>query len=136
MSPVLYMCYGNKMRVKFRQSWVNIEKNNRFVDRVLILSVPAALVLVFLAVLDIISPLLAVFSYAAIVMFNLIFLLPVTVELQQLRRYISSLASGGEVRDDAVELLMNARITIVHRSSTIGNTVNIRACLHDMQSLG
>ena len=98
------MCYGNKMRVKFRQSWVNIEKNNRFVDRVLILSVPAALVLVFLAVLDIISPLLAVFSYAAIVMFNLIFLLPVTVELQQLRRYISSLASGGEVRDDAVEL--------------------------------
>ena len=104
MSPVLYMCYGNKMRVKFRQSWVNIEKNNRFVDRVLILSVPAALVLVFLAVLDIISPLLAVFSYAAIVMFNLIFLLPVTVELQQLRRYISSLASGGEVRDDAVAL--------------------------------
>lgn len=98
------MCYGNKMRVKFRQSWVNIEKNNRFVDRVLILSVPAALVLVFLTVLDIISPLLAVFSYAAIVMFNLIFLLPVTVELQQLRRYISSLASGGEVRDDAVEL--------------------------------
>lgn len=32
--------------------------------------------------------------------------------------------------DDAVELLMNARITIVHRSSTIGTrSISVHACM-------
>ena len=92
------------MRLKFRHSWVNIEKNNRFADRVLFLSVPSAFVLLVLAALKIISPWLAILSYAAIVVFNLILLLPVTLELQQLRRYISSLASGGDISDDSIKL--------------------------------
>ena len=35
------------MHLKFKRSWLNIEKNNRFIDRVLILSVPSAFVLGF-----------------------------------------------------------------------------------------
>ena len=92
------------MHLKFKRSWLNIEKNNRFIDRVLILSVPSAFVLGFLGVFNIISPWLAVFSYAAIVSFNLVLLLPVTLELQQLRRYVSSLASGGDINDSGMKL--------------------------------
>ncbi len=92
------------MHLKFKRSWLNIEKNNRFIDRVLILSVPSAFVLGFLGAFNIISPWLAVFSYAAIVSFNLVLLLPVTLELQQLRRYVSSLASGGDINDSSMNL--------------------------------
>ena len=77
-----------------------IEKDNKFVSRVLMLSVPAALVLFMLVALNILPPLFAVISYGSIVLFNFIFLFPITSEMQILKDYIASLASGGDASSD------------------------------------
>ncbi len=82
----------------------DIEKSNKFVDRILFLSLPSALVFIMLAVLNLISPMLAIVSYAVIIVFNTILLFPITFELQQLRRYISSLAQGEAVDEQNMKL--------------------------------
>lgn len=82
----------------------DIEKSNKFVDRILFLSLPSALVFIMLAVLNLMSPLLAIVSYAVIIVFNTILLFPITFELQQLRRYISSLAQGESVDGQNIKL--------------------------------
>lgn len=74
--------------------WLGIEKNSNFVTRVLILSLPSALVFILLSVLNLLTPYWAVVSYALIVVFNMIFLLPISFELQQLKKYINKLALG------------------------------------------
>ena len=53
------------MIFKRRYALFDIEKNNRFVDRILFLSLPSALVFIMLAVLRLISPMLAIVSYVA-----------------------------------------------------------------------
>ena len=97
------------MRLKRRYKWLNIEQNNKFVDRILFLSVPSALVLMILAIFRIVSPLTATLSYAAIVVFNSVLLLPITFELQQLKKYIASLASGADVNEE--EMVLSAKET-------------------------
>ena len=82
------------MKLKRRYKWLNIERNNKFVNRILFLSIPSALVLLVLAIFNIVSPLIAVLTYAAILVFNSALLLPINFELQQLKKYTSSLASG------------------------------------------
>lgn len=72
----------------------NIEKNTQFVDRVLFLSLPSALVFIMLVALKLITPTLAVISYATIIFFNIVFLFPITFELQQLKKYITTLSRG------------------------------------------
>ena len=82
----------------------DIEKSNKFVDRIIFLSLPSALVFIMLAALHLMSPLLAIASYAVIIVFNTILLFPITFELQQLKRYISSLAQGESVDDQNIKL--------------------------------
>ena len=89
---------------KRRYALFNIEKSNKFVDRILFLSLPSALVFVMLAGLKLITPLLAVISYATIIIFNTVLLFPITFELQQLRKYISSLAKGEEIDGQEMKL--------------------------------
>ncbi len=71
---------------------LEIEKNSNFSQRVLVLSVPAAVVFTMLTAFNFLSPLSAVLSYLAIVIFNLIFLSPLTLELQRLKKYINNLS--------------------------------------------
>ncbi|MBR6408698.1 MAG: PAS domain-containing protein [Alphaproteobacteria bacterium] len=79
----------------FKKSGVwEIEKNSKFSERVLVLSVPSAIVFMLLVVLQFLSPLSAVLSYGAIVIFNMIFLSPISIELQRLKKYINNLAQG------------------------------------------
>jgi len=79
-----------------------IKKSPKFSERVLILSVPAAFVFTLLVGLRFLTPLLAILSYTVIVIFNLIFLSPLTIELQNLKKYINSLAQ--EIPTEDVKL--------------------------------
>lgn len=53
--------FGNRNKI------FNIEKNTQFVDRVLFLSLPSALVFIMLVALRLITPTLAIISYATII---------------------------------------------------------------------
>ena len=87
-----------------RSKIFNIEKNTQFVDRVLFLSLPSALVFIMLVALRLITPTLAIISYATIIFFNIVFLFPITFELQQLKRYITTLSRGEDFDEKLMTL--------------------------------
>lgn len=91
----------------------NIEKSNKFVNRVLALSIPSVMVFIMLVSLGLITPMLAIISYATIIMFNAVFLFPITSELQQLRRYIIKMAKGEDFDEQAMSLSENEAKEIV-----------------------
>jgi len=74
-----------------------IEKDSSFSARVLVLSLPAAIVFLILSGFGFLAPIYAVLSYIFIVLFNMIFLSPITIELQRLKKYINKLAEGDDV---------------------------------------
>ena len=76
-----------------------IEKDSSFAARVLVLSAPAAIVFVILAIFGFLAPFSAILSYVFIVLFNMIFLSPMTLELQHLKKYINKLALGENIED-------------------------------------
>lgn len=82
----------------------DIEKDEKFADRVLFLSLPSALVFIMLVALKLLPATLAVISYATIIMFNAIFLFPITFEMQQIKRYIVNLASGENAEEKNINL--------------------------------
>ena len=67
---------------------LGIDKNSGFALRVLVLSVPAGLIFLILGMFDILSISLALGSYMCILFFNTVFLLPMSAELQQIKKYI------------------------------------------------
>lgn len=81
-----------------------IEKDTKFAARILFLSVPTALVFMTLVLFGLVSPLLAVLSLAAVVIFNIVMLFPITYEMQQIRKYISQLSNGGGFDEKALKL--------------------------------
>ena len=83
---------------------LGIEKNTKFVERVLFLSFPTALVFIVLAAFRLVDPLLAVISLAAVVLFNIVLLFPLTFELQQIKRYITSMAQSEDFDEKAMTL--------------------------------
>ena len=89
---------------KFVRNIFSIERDSRFVARILFLSVPSALVFMVLAALKLISPLLAIVSLASVVIFNLLMLFPITFELQQIKKYVSNLAAGGDFDEKSMSL--------------------------------
>ena len=89
---------------RFVRNIFSIERDSRFVARILFLSVPSALVFMVLALLELISPLLAVVSLASVVIFNLLMLFPITFELQQIKKYVSNLAAGGDFDERSMSL--------------------------------
>ena len=93
-----YAMFGKHSRI------FNIEKNTQFVDRVLFLSLPSALVFIMLVALRLITPTLAVISYATIIFFNIVFLFPITFELQQLKKYITTLSRGEDFDEKLMTL--------------------------------
>ncbi len=83
---------------------LGIEKNSKFVERVLILSFPTAMVFIVLAAFRLVDPMLAVISLASVVLFNIVLLFPLTFELQQIKRYISAMAKGENFEEKAMTL--------------------------------
>lgn len=76
------------------KEFLGIDKDSGFSLRVLILSVPAGLIFLILALFDILPPILAAGSYVCVLFFNTVFLMPMSVELQQIKKYIQNLSSG------------------------------------------
>ncbi|MBQ2811579.1 MAG: hypothetical protein IJF12_05365 [Alphaproteobacteria bacterium] len=74
--------------------FTKIENNSDFVTRVLIVSFPSAMVFILLAFFDLLTPYWAVVSYAMILVFNAAFLLPISSELEQVKKYIVNLSKG------------------------------------------
>ena len=83
---------------------LGIEKNSNFAEKVLLLSFPTALVFLILAAFKLVDPLLAIISLGAVVMFNIAFLFPLTFELQQIKKYISSLSKGEKIEEIEMKL--------------------------------
>ena len=83
---------------------LGFEKNTQFVERILFLSFPTALVFVILAAFNLVDPTLAVISLAAVVVFNIVLLFPLTFELQQIKKYVAKLASGEISQEDLLAL--------------------------------
>ncbi len=88
---------------KSRKS-LGFEKNTQFVERILFLSFPTALVFVVLAAFHLVDPVLAVISLAAVVAFNIVLLFPLTFELQQIKKYVAKLSSGELAQEDLLAL--------------------------------
>ena len=72
-----------------------IEKDSGFATRVLMLSMPSALVFMMLVALHLLPASIAIMAYSSIVLFNLVWLFPMTFELQQLKKYIFKLSQEG-----------------------------------------
>ena len=83
---------------------LGFEKNTQFAERILFLSFPTALVFMVLAAFNMVDPILAVISLAAVVVFNIVMLFPLTFELQQIKKYISKLSTGEISQDDLINL--------------------------------
>lgn len=83
--------------------FLGVDKNSNFALRVLILSVPAGLIFLILGLFEVLPLTLAVMSYVCILFFNTVFLLPMSAEIGQIKKYIQSLSS--DVSED--ELLRN-----------------------------
>ncbi|MBO5038633.1 MAG: GHKL domain-containing protein [Alphaproteobacteria bacterium] len=74
--------------------FLGIDKSSGFSLRVLALSVPAGVIFLILGVFDLLPVSLALLSYISILFFNTVFLLPLSTEIQQVKRYIQNLAEG------------------------------------------
>jgi len=83
---------------------LGFEKNTQFVERILFLSFPTALVFVVLAAFNLVDPLLAIVSLAAVVVFNIVLLFPLTFELQQIKKYVTKLSRGQLDENDLLSL--------------------------------
>lgn len=87
-----------------RPTLMNLDKSSKFVERVLFASLPLVFVFLFLVIFGVITPFWAIISYAAVVTFNVLLLLPPLLDMQKLKKYISSLSLGDGVEEKALEL--------------------------------
>ncbi len=76
---------------KVRQ--LDIDSNSGFAKRVLLLSLPSAFVFIMLVILNLLEPYWALLSYASVVVFTMVFMIPASSEMQQVKNYISKLAT-------------------------------------------
>ena len=90
--------------LKFGHNLFNFEKSNRFVQRVIFLSIPTAMVFLLLVAVQLMSPVMAIVSYASIIIFNVILLFPITFEMQQVKKYIETLAAGNDFDEAKMKL--------------------------------
>ena len=87
---------------KYGRNLLNIEKDSKFAQRIVFLSIPTALVFILLVAIQLMTPIMAIVSYASIIVFNILLLFPMTFEMQQLKNYISTLASGENFDEKAM----------------------------------
>ena len=73
---------------------IGIEKDAKFVEKVLILSFPTALLFLLLSSTGLVTPILAILSLASVVVFNILLLFPLTLELQKVKKYVKAMSEG------------------------------------------
>lgn len=79
---------------------LGLEKDSSFSTRVIILSLPSAVVFILLSLLNIVSPWISFLCYVIIILFNMFSLLPLSYEMQSLKQYIYSLAGDEKNNPD------------------------------------
>lgn len=79
---------------------LGLEKDSSFSTRVIILSLPSAVVFILLSLLNIVSPWISFLCYVIIILFNMFSLLPLSYEMQSLKQYIYSLAGDEKNNQD------------------------------------
>lgn len=79
------------------EEFLGIDKNSDFSLRVLILSVPAGLIFLILALLEVLPFTLAGLSYICVLFFNTVFLMPLSTEIQKIKKYLERMAAGENV---------------------------------------
>lgn len=77
---------------KYIKTLLDLERDSQFSTRVIVLSLPSAVLFIALALFNFLSPWSAFLCYIITIIFNMFSLLPISYELQSLRRYIYSLA--------------------------------------------
>lgn len=82
---------------------LGLEKDSSFSTRVIILSLPSAVVFILLSLLNIVSPWISFLCYVIIILFNMFSLLPLSYEMQSLKQYIYSL-TGDEKNNPDLKL--------------------------------
>ena len=75
---------------------LGLEKDSSFSTRVLILSLPSAVLFTLLAYFGLVTPITALICYVVIIIFNMFSLFPLSYEMQSLKQYIYSLANEQE----------------------------------------
>lgn len=106
---------------KRRNKFFEIEKDSGFATRILVLSIPSSLVFMMLVTLRLLPASIAIMAYSAIIVFNIVWLFPITFELQQLKKYIFKLSqenSSGvtdlQITENETKDIVNA-INEMHR---------------------
>lgn len=106
---------------KRRNKFFEIEKDSGFATRILVLSIPSSLVFMMLVTLRLLPASIAIMAYSAIIVFNIVWLFPITFELQQLKKYIFNLSqenSSGvtdlQITENETKDIVNA-INEMHR---------------------
>ena len=89
---------------KKRSKIFEIEKDSTFAARILALSLPSALVFIMLVSLNLLPASIAIIAYASIILFNIVWLFPITFELQQIKKYIFNLSKDNIMNLEDFEL--------------------------------
>ena len=92
---------------KGRSKLFEIEKDTNFANRILALSIPSALVFIMLVALQLLPAGISVMAYASIILFNIVWLFPITFALQQIRKYIFRLAKEENYTGEKFDLTEN-----------------------------
>ena len=79
------------------EEFLGIDKNSDFSLRVLILSIPAGLIFLILALLEVLPFTLAGLSYICVLFFNTVFLMPLSAEIQKIKKYLERMATGENI---------------------------------------
>ena len=72
---------------------LGLEKDSSFSTRVIILSLPSAILFILLSYFGLVTPLTALGCYVVIIIFNMFSLFPLSYEMQSLKQYIYSLTN-------------------------------------------
>nr|QIM10506.1 histidine kinase [uncultured Alphaproteobacteria bacterium] len=98
---------------KSRNRIFQIEKDSNFATRILVLSMPASLVFIMLVALRLLPASIAIMAYSSIIIFNIVWLFPITFELQQIKKYIFKLSQENSDNIDNLLLTENETRDIV-----------------------
>ena len=93
----------NNMLDKFRKK-LGFERDNDFVNKVLLLCFPSVLVFMILASCRQIEPIVAISVLAGVALFNTILLFPLSCELQKIKRYVARLSSGEMIESETLKM--------------------------------
>jgi len=78
-----------KFKGKRKKSSYELEKENKLVERAILVSLPPAVALLVLNVFEFISPSIAIMCFGTILILNIALMFPLIIELQEIKNYVN-----------------------------------------------